>query len=100
MFRAVLGNNASFPLREPDSGGLQRFLRSSRHLSLFCEAEKLLLPGDKGLLAVLAEAQRASLNSVSVLQQVVNYLMEPVGYPAVQTVVLCPYGFPFQIDPF
>lgn len=52
------------------------------------------------MLAVLAGAQHASLNSVSVLQQVVNYLMEPVGYPAVQTVVLCPYGFPLQMDPF
>lgn len=87
-------------MTDTDSGGLQRFLRSSRHLSLFCEAEKLLLPGDKELLAVLAGAQHASLNSVSVLQQVVNYLMEPVGYPAVQTVVLCPYGFPLQMDPF
>lgn len=85
-------------LTNTDSGGLQRFLRSSRHLSLLCEAEKLLLPGDKGLLAALAGAQRASLNSVSVLQQVVNYLMEPVAYPPVQTVVLCPCGFPFQIS--
>lgn len=65
-------------LTDAGSGGPQLFLCGSCHLSLHCEAEKILLPGDMGLLAILAGAQHASLNGGSVLQQVVNYLMEPV----------------------
>lgn len=86
-------------LTEAGSGGLQLFLCSSCHLSLLCEAEKILLPGDMGLLAA---AQRASLKSVSVLQQVINYLMEPVvPLSCANTSPLSVWpSFPFQLELF
>lgn len=62
-----------------------------------------MLPGDKGLLAILAGAQPASLNSVSVLQQVVNYLMEPVvSFSCTNTSPLSvpTLFFPFQTELF
>lgn len=89
-------------LTDAGSGGRQPFLSGSCRLSLLCEAEKILLPGDMGLLAILAGAQPASLNSVLVLQQVVNYLTEPVvSSSCANTGPLSarPFFFrPFQMD--